>query len=327
MFEHLVTEAASHLNLSMGSVSALLRELLALMTNERTGGVTGFADMFHRSGNGDVFTSWFGGRASRPIAPGHVETALGTNTIDRLAASSGLSHTATTSAIAIMLPKLIAYLTPDGLLPTTSTVRSQMANYLEPVASVSPRRAERSGLGLWVGVAAVALLALAGLFWLRGPSTATVPQASLHDRDGNVIYSGARNATPAEPAPSAVGTTGIVTEVRPTTELTTMTFATGSARISAKSMNAIRTEAQALKAMPAGSKVEIGGHTDNRGSEKSNLALSQARANAVRNALIKAGAPAAILTTKGYGDTQPRATNDTEEGRLQNRRIEYTVEQ
>jgi outer membrane protein OmpA-like peptidoglycan-associated protein/uncharacterized protein YidB (DUF937 family) len=326
MFEHLVNEAASHLNLSVRSVSALLRELLALMTNERTGGVTGFADLFHRAGHGDVFTSWFGGKESRAIAPDHVETTLGTNTIDRLAASSGLSHTATTSAIALMLPKLIAYLTPDRMLPTTNMVRSQMANYLEPVASVPHRRGERSGLGGWVALAAVALLVLAAVLWLRPPARTMMPQASLHDRDGNVIYSGPRDAPLAEPAPSAVGTTGIVTEVRPT-DVTTITFATGSARISAKSMNAIRTEAQALKAMPAGSKVEIGGHTDNRGSEKSNLALSQARADAVRNALVTAGAPAAMITTKGYADTQPRATNETEEGRSQNRRIEYTVEQ
>jgi OOP family OmpA-OmpF porin len=45
----------------------------------------------------------------------------------------------------------------------------------------------------------------------------------------------------------------------------------------------------------------------------------------VERELVTAGAPAAVLTTKGYGDSQPRATNDTEYGRVQNRRIEYTV--
>ena len=325
MFAQIVNEAASRLSLSVASVSALMRELLALMTNEQTRGITGFADLFHRAGYGSVFTSWFGGNESRPISAPQVETALGTNTIERLAASSGLTRTATTSALALMLPRLIAYLTPNGVLPTNSAIRSHVADHLGPMASVSHPRAQRSGLGRWAPWAAVALLLLGGLLWLRAPARTIMPQASLHDRDGNVLNSGPRDTTLNEQAPAAVGTSGIVTEVRPTTEQT-ITFATGSARIPAKSMSAIHTEAQALRNMPAGSKVEIAGHTDNRGSEKSNLALSQARADAVRNALVKAGAPAAILTTKGYGDTQPRATNDTEEGRSQNRRIEYTVE-
>ena len=48
-------------------------------------------------------------------------------------------------------------------------------------------------------------------------------------------------------------------------------------------------------------------------------------ANAVKTALVSAGVAAERLTTKGYGDTQPRASNETEYGRFQNRRIEYGV--
>jgi OOP family OmpA-OmpF porin len=55
------------------------------------------------------------------------------------------------------------------------------------------------------------------------------------------------------------------------------------------------------------------------------VTLSQARAEAVKAALIAAGAPAARLVARGYGDTQPRASNDSEHGRFQNRRIEYRV--
>jgi outer membrane protein OmpA-like peptidoglycan-associated protein len=57
------------------------------------------------------------------------------------------------------------------------------------------------------------------------------------------------------------------------------------------------------------------------------MALSQQRADAVRDALVSSGVPAAMLTTRGYGDTKPRAQNDTEYGRFQNRRIEYSVVQ
>lgn len=72
-------------------------------------------------------------------------------------------------------------------------------------------------------------------------------------------------------------------------------------------------------------KVEIGGHTDNVGSDEANLQLSQNRANSVVEYLIKAGIPATRLTAKGYGETVPVADNSTEEGRAQNRRTEFTI--
>ena len=56
-----------------------------------------------------------------------------------------------------------------------------------------------------------------------------------------------------------------------------------------------------------------------------NLSLSQKRAEAVRQALIKYGADPDMLVAKGYGEADPIASNDTAEGRLKNRRIEYHV--
>lgn len=71
--------------------------------------------------------------------------------------------------------------------------------------------------------------------------------------------------------------------------------------------------------------IEIGGHTDNVGNEDNNLKLSQARAETVRNYLIKKGINATRLKAKGYGETQPVAYNDTAEGRQQNRRTEVKI--
>lgn len=68
--------------------------------------------------------------------------------------------------------------------------------------------------------------------------------------------------------------------------------------------------------------VEIGGHTDSDGSDEYNLKLSDRRANAVRDYLIKKGVPAAQLTSKGYGEAQPIADNTTVEGKAKNRRVE-----
>jgi hypothetical protein len=69
--------------------------------------------------------------------------------------------------------------------------------------------------------------------------------------------------------------------------------------------------------------LSINGHTDNIGGDKSNLDLSRRRSEAVRTALTERYAVAAArLTTSGYGASQPKATNDTIEGRAQNRRVE-----
>jgi OOP family OmpA-OmpF porin len=69
-------------------------------------------------------------------------------------------------------------------------------------------------------------------------------------------------------------------------------------------------------------KAEIAGYTDSRGSDSYNLALSQKRAKAVYKQLIADGVKASRLTYAGYGKADPVATNKTEAGRRENRRIE-----
>lgn len=68
--------------------------------------------------------------------------------------------------------------------------------------------------------------------------------------------------------------------------------------------------------------VEVAGHTDSMGGDEYNMDLSQQRAEAVRNYLIGKGVAAERLTAKGYGESQPVADNDTDEGRFKNRRVE-----
>ena len=77
-----------------------------------------------------------------------------------------------------------------------------------------------------------------------------------------------------------------------------------------------------LKEWPK-AKGEISGHTDNVGSDKYNLGLSQRRAASVKKYLVeKFSIAPERLTTEGYGETKPIATNKTKEGRQLNRRIE-----
>lgn len=89
------------------------------------------------------------------------------------------------------------------------------------------------------------------------------------------------------------------------------------------SVNELRRVAQYLIANNL--KVEIGGHTDSRGSAELNKDLSRRRAEAVRSFLINEGCNASLLTAKGYGSSQPVAPNDTEDNMQLNRRVEIRV--
>jgi OmpA-OmpF porin, OOP family len=102
-------------------------------------------------------------------------------------------------------------------------------------------------------------------------------------------------------------------------------FPTNGAEIPEISMALLQKEALAIKQLPSGTVIEIGGYTDNTGDPAANLQLSQQRADAVRAALINDGVDPSMLVAKGYGSASPVAGNDTLEGRLRNRRIEYRV--
>lgn len=69
----------------------------------------------------------------------------------------------------------------------------------------------------------------------------------------------------------------------------------------------------------------VEGHTDDKGTDSYNLALSQKRADAVGDYLKNQGIASSRLTIKWYGEAQPKVTNDTEEGRGENRRVEFGI--
>jgi OOP family OmpA-OmpF porin len=107
-------------------------------------------------------------------------------------------------------------------------------------------------------------------------------------------------------------------------EFDRLNFETDSAVIQADSRDQLRNIAAILKAYPA-AQVKIGGYTDNSGNPVANRQLSQARAEAVRDALQGLGVDSSRIQAEGYGDQHPIADNNTADGRAKNRRVAILV--
>ncbi len=101
-------------------------------------------------------------------------------------------------------------------------------------------------------------------------------------------------------------------------------FETNKAIIRPESFQILNDVAQVLKDNP-NLRVRVEGHTDNVGNDRKNLVLSQKRAEAVRDYLVKQGVAPDRLVPQGYGETRPIADNKTKGGRAKNRRVEFVI--
>jgi OmpA-OmpF porin, OOP family len=101
-------------------------------------------------------------------------------------------------------------------------------------------------------------------------------------------------------------------------------FETDSAKLAPSATDLVRRISEVMKQNP-NLKISVVGHTDSTGDYNYNIQLSERRAKAFADALVKDGVAANRLTAVGVGPQSPVATNDTPEGRAQNRRVELVV--
>ncbi|MGE0101238.1 MAG: YidB family protein [Blastocatellales bacterium] len=440
--ESIIQSAASKFGL--GEKSALLvSELLELIIDEYNGGLGGFIERLKRAGLSELVNSWVKIGPNNEISESELEKALGAQAIQNIASKTGVALHTAKSSLAYVLPAVIDFLTPNGMVPTSIPHEIRSFIRKEERARVDAAHdAAKHGSSIWRWLLPLLILLALAFFGYRycsAPKTDTataptttadatkpeswltlineggklgfsgiVPDEKTKDEiiarlkavfgdnlvgeikvdpnykpvnwlaklegllaalipgaevsiEGNSVHVGGNigaelKATLLDKLKSLFGTDFNIIEgfvdvearIKESIEETLAAlkallpghsaedlvnalnlhiihFATGSAEIPAANQEVLKESAKAIKNAPAGTKLEVSGHTDDVGAEDMNQKLSDARANAVRDFLVKEGVAADVLTAKGYGETAPVTTNATPEGRFANRRIEYKV--
>jgi len=316
----LVNEVESRFGLSAGKSTSLLTSLLSLI-QEQSGGLGGFLEKFRRAGLSDIVSSWLSGSSSNALSADSLQSVLGSQTLSNIASRVGLPVPTASTALGFMIPKLVQTLAPGGVIPNrlpaeataflTGATSAVTAGARQAVQTV-----ERSGLRrfLWPLLALLAAILLFYWLWPRSNSVAfnVEDQVRMASEKAMSALSGLKSGYAPQDLTNALN-------------LEIINFSTGSAQIPDYSAPFLNRAAEVIKMGPTTMVIEIGGHTDNTGDANANQALSQQRAEAVQAYLVQQGVPAVMLTAKGYGDTRPIASNDTDEGRFRNRRIEFTI--
>lgn len=247
-------------------------------------------------------------------------------------------------------PELTATLSPEGRLEVrgrltdaaqrdavTSFARARFgADAVRVAARLDPDLPDGWPIRVLAGLQALSelhqgdLLVQAGTVRVSGVAGSTQAQARIaqtlsgklgqgQDFSVSVRYDARLDPLAALPTPEEC-----VADLNRVLTQTKIAFAPGSAEIEAEAGRTLDRLAEILKRcldIP----MEIAGHTDSQGSESGNLALSQARAEAVLLGLQGRRVPVAALSAVGYGESRPVEDNRTEEGREANRRIEFSL--
>ena len=166
----------------------------------------------------------------------------------------------------------------------------------------------------WLVAAILAFLLLRGCMAAKAPTAPTAPTVAAPTVTAPVV---APTAPVVAPVPTDMAKNAACAD----TLKQAVEFDTGSAKLTAKGSKQLDMVSECLSA----GKFEIAGHTDAQGNDNFNQSLSEARAKAVLGYLSQKGVDKARMSAKGYGETQAIASNDTAEGRQQNRRIAFVA--
>lgn len=332
----------------------LVRELLARVRNGGDG-FTGFVNELRAQGLSDTVAGWLQQDTSRVPTLTQTERALGREFVQRVAQLTEISPEATGRQLASLLPKAVAGAAEEEARAFSAGAPSRAVAWVILVALLA------AVAGLYWFVAPEAVRGPGRSPATTAPAPLTVPQpvqkektatppVAAKDAPGEEAVAPAKPVEPAaaketesvplSPPPAANGQRGNKfavaaldalkpgasgREIAAALNLSVINFGSNSAVLPKDSVELLKRAAALLKSAPNGTRIEVAGHTDNTGDPAYNVYLSEKRAKAVREELIKDGVKADALVVKGYGGARPVTSNDTRDGRARNRRIEFTV--
>lgn len=111
--------------------------VLDIIKNKDSGGLAGLVQSFRDKGLGDLVSSWVGAGQNSPVSSEQIQSALGSERLKQLAAKVGIAPETAASGLALVLPKLIDKLTPDGKVPEAEGLQGQGLNFVKSKTSQS----------------------------------------------------------------------------------------------------------------------------------------------------------------------------------------------
>ncbi len=116
LFDEISKAASGGSPATEGSQSSMVSAALSMLSTQN-GGIAGLVQQFTSHGLGDVVSSWVGTGQNLPVAPQQVQSALGSEQVQAIAAKLGISPEAASAGLAQVLPSLVDRLTPNGEVP------------------------------------------------------------------------------------------------------------------------------------------------------------------------------------------------------------------
>ena len=340
----------------------LVQEAFRLISKQ-PGGIGDIVRRFRDAGFAVEVASWLGGSDPVPLSGQEVEQTLGSEVVSGIANKIGVSQRITRTILGYTIPSIIVLRAQGGAVP--SALRASVSRIFglaiprstsrpeeitkHSTQQIRPSITEDSGatpvlggmiipcttllltlalaLGYYVGTRDREVIQSLPVSPQIAPPLASLPVASMieplpfsNENYAFVPIAGS-GATPRQSAP----------------KFPAIYFVANSAEVLPSSKPLVLKAARLIKQLPAGNVVEIAGYTHSVGSPTTNMRLSQRRANAVREALVRAGVNPAMLNAKGYGGSNPLtlvSQNGTVEGRSNgldrrrnDRRVEFSISQ
>ncbi|HEY5850310.1 MAG TPA: OmpA family protein [Lysobacter sp.] len=353
MFSQILEQVTGRFGLEPDQAKRLMGLLVAQIFNPRHGGPAALMDSFRNQGLEGLMESWLGPGPNQPITSAQLESVLGSDTLASFGDRLNLPTATVASAAAAMLPDAIDELSEHGDLPIPASPLSQklqhwfggagvgldefgqwtappaIAASLAATPAAAPPKPEppvvaparhRSGAHRWlpwllIGAAIVVAVLL--------------PRGCHGERTAVIERSASQGSAGVDAATQAldllIARRFTADDLVHAMNLMVIHFDSDSARISTQSDAILAKAATAMKSAPPGTRVGIGGHTDNIGNAASNIKLLQDRADAVKQRLIEHGVDAANLASIGYGQDRPATDNASDAARASTRRIEFRV--